>query len=152
MENNKIISVLIGLIGACNNNPKTNNTDKIIIEALAFPSSNLSINELIEKIRNEKNIISPDCTTCLMPCGNTSDYDMNRLYNADNKTCELKLNMIKELNEVAIYIIKNNIQITEKIMSIIFKSLAYISYDLNDKLLLAQLNEIINLKKEIKEK
>ena len=36
MEENRIISALIGLVGACNNNPKTENTDHVIIKALAF--------------------------------------------------------------------------------------------------------------------
>ncbi len=37
MKKEKIISVLIGLVGACNNNPKTTDTDSLIVKALSFP-------------------------------------------------------------------------------------------------------------------
>lgn len=37
MDEKGIISALIGLTGACNNNPKTENTDHVVIKALAFP-------------------------------------------------------------------------------------------------------------------
>ena len=37
MREDRIISALIGLVGACNNNPKTAGTDNLVIKALAFP-------------------------------------------------------------------------------------------------------------------
>lgn len=37
MVEDKVISALIGLAGACNNNPKKADTDSLIIKALAFP-------------------------------------------------------------------------------------------------------------------
>lgn len=37
MKEDKIISALIGLVGACSNNPKTAGTDSLVIKALAFP-------------------------------------------------------------------------------------------------------------------
>ena len=49
MEKNKIISALIGLIGACNNNPKTENTDRIVIKALAFPMDRSEICEVSDE-------------------------------------------------------------------------------------------------------
>lgn len=37
MKEEKIISILIGLVSACNNNPKTTDTDNLIVKALSFP-------------------------------------------------------------------------------------------------------------------
>ena len=37
MIEDRIISVLIGLVRACNNNPKTAATDSLVVKALAFP-------------------------------------------------------------------------------------------------------------------
>lgn len=85
MEDNVIVSALIGLVGACNNNPKTENTDRVIIKALAFPTAwqgtgDETLQALIDEIHTEKYTIAPNCAVCQTPCGNTSDYDMNRIY------------------------------------------------------------------------
>lgn len=75
---NRIISILIGLIGACGNNPKTENTDRLAIKSLALAPccsncNNRAIQNIIDEIRAEKNRIVPGCTLCTASCGNTSD-------------------------------------------------------------------------------
>ena len=85
----KIISALVGLVGACNNNTKTPNTDSVVIKTLAFPLlcpeyTAADLRETIDSICAEKNVIAPDCAQCQMPCGNTSDYDMGRIYDAED--------------------------------------------------------------------
>ena len=67
-----VISALIGLAGACNNNPKTLRTDRVLLRALAGELD-------AEAVRAEKFAVAPDCAVCANPCGNTSDYDMDRL-------------------------------------------------------------------------
>ena len=88
MIEDRIISVLIGLVRACNNNPKTAATDSLVVKALAFPllcpnCGDKAVNEIIDEIRTEKNSVAPGCAVCTAPCGNTSDYDMRRIYEAD---------------------------------------------------------------------
>lgn len=88
MEDNKIISALISLVGACNSNPKTKSTDYLLIKALAFQltqtdADDENIQALIEEIYAEKYRIAPSCASCQEPCGNTSDYDMSRIYKAE---------------------------------------------------------------------
>ena len=88
MIEDRIISVLIGLVRACNNNPKTAATDSLVVKALAFPllrpnCGDKAVNEIIDEIRTEKNSVAPGCAVCIAPCGNTSDYDMRRIYEAD---------------------------------------------------------------------
>ena len=88
MIEDRIISVLIGLVRACNNNPKTAATDSLVVKALAFPllcpnCGDKAVNEIIDEIHTEKNSVAPGCAVCTAPCGNTSDYDMRRIYEAD---------------------------------------------------------------------
>lgn len=67
--NEQIISALIGLVGAVQNNGKTDSTDAVIRRALL---SEADIG-CVDEIHREKFRISPDCATCQSPCGNTSD-------------------------------------------------------------------------------
>ena len=73
MLSDKIISVLIGLVGACSSNPKTQNTDAVVIRALALSAerSEESENKIVSEIVAEKNVIAPNCAVCATPCGNT---------------------------------------------------------------------------------
>ena len=140
MEDNKIISALIGLVGACNNNPKTGNTDYIVIKALAFPITRSeadtettgTLQTLIEEIYAEKYTVSPGCASCQTPCGNTSDYDMNRIYDAETDIRELKLKMISALEELAadIYRCQQLDSLSVESMELFYKVLAYISFDM----------------------
>ena len=64
MIEDRIISVLIGLVRACNNNPKTAATDSLVVKALAFPllcpnCGDKAVNEIINEIRTEKNSVAP---------------------------------------------------------------------------------------------
>ena len=61
MGEKRIISALIGLIGACNNNPKTENTDRVVIRALAFPliwpeADAETLQAVIEEIIQQKTV------------------------------------------------------------------------------------------------
>ena len=160
MEENKIISALIGLIGACNNNPKTENTDHVVIKALAFSQarseacevSNEAIQALIEEIHTEKYIVSPGCATCQMPCGNTSDYDMNRIYEAGTEIRNLKLEILSAVEELAaeIYSRKKEEALTAESVGFFYKALVYISLDMEKNGLLAFWNEVQDTVDEIR--
>ena len=85
MDGDRIISVLVGLAGACGNNPKTPDTDSLIMRALAFPvlcpeADEEGLAEVVDGLYAEKHAIAPGCAECAFPCGNTSDYDMGRIY------------------------------------------------------------------------
>ena len=143
MFNDNVISVLIGLIGACNNGGKTKNTDELILKSLSCFEN---VDEIIKKIKDEKDIISPGCKSCKSPCGNTSDYDINKIYNATNNIKQLKTKILDNLNELSTIMIDKNIKTDDNNMLIFYKSLSYISYDLNDRVLENLLNEIIKQK------
>ena len=131
MNGEKILSALIGLMGAVSNNEKTEQTDNLVRKALLhiqplsgeFTSvknssdsfleidSSSEINSLISEeefedeivrlLHEEKFRISPDCAVCQSPCGNTSDYDMQRFYQEPPETQELKLQLLTSVQKYA---------------------------------------------------
>lgn len=157
MEENRIISALIGLIGACNNNPRTENTDHIVIKALAFPldqseACNETIQALIEEIHTEKYIVAPGCSACQTPCGNTSDYDMNRIYEAETEIRDLKLEILSAVEELAadIHSRKKVDALSAESMDFFYKTLVYISLDMEKNGLLVFRNEVQDTIEEIR--
>ena len=144
----KIISALVGLAGACNNNPKTEKTDAVVLKALAFSVRNPqadadTLQEMTEEIYAEKYTIAPGCATCQSPCGNTSDYDMSRIYNAEDSIRSLKLQILSELQDLASDLYQNaktNL-LSQESMELFYKVLIYISFDRDKEGLLAFLEE-----------
>lgn len=158
MEENRIVSALIGLVGACNNNPKTENTDQVIIKALAYTltqseADDGTLQALIEEISAEKYTIAPGCAACRTPCGNTSDYDMNRIYNAEADIRNLKLKIITVLKELAadLYKTQKAVLMSGESMEIFYKALAYISFDMGKEGLLTLLKEVQDTAEKIRE-
>ena len=147
----EIISVLIGLVGACNSNPKTDNTDRLLLNALAFPLNGCDEQEIIAQLRAEKNVISPECATCATPCGNTSDFDMNGI-DQSTEICTLKQQALAEICQMAAFILQNGIPLTEDVTSVFYKALSYVSYDLTEQTLRALLTEIQEKKLQMESK
>ena len=156
MIEDKIISALIGLVGACNNNPKTDGTDNLVIKALAFPllypeHDEKALQQMIDDIYSEKNSVAPGCAACAAPCGNTSDYDMRRIYEADDAIRKVKLQILEKIRKLAAYICKNQergIPYTDS--AFFYKALSYISYDMDEAVFLGFLNELENIERDIK--
>lgn len=97
MQGDRIISALIGLVGAVSNNGKTERTDSVVREAFLRLTDGDSEEETVQKIHAEKFAIAPDCATCLNPCGNTSDCDMSQFYTADVKIIAAKRDLIEAI-------------------------------------------------------
>lgn len=97
MQGDRIISALIGLVGAMSNNGKTERTDSVVREAFLRLTDGDSEEETVQKIHAEKFAIAPDCATCLNPCGNTSDCDMSQFYAADAKIIAAKRDLIEAI-------------------------------------------------------
>ena len=132
MPDDRIVSALVGLAGACNNNAKTENTDALVIKALSIPndgSCEAGIRDTAEEIRNEKFAVAPGCAICAAPCGNTSDYDMTRLYRAEPEIREAKQSLLAGLAELAGKLKKDRSRDPEAV-KFLYKGLSYIGYDL----------------------
>lgn len=157
MKEDQIISALIGLVGACNNNPKTTDTDDLVIKALAFPLicpeyDDMALQEMVNDIYSEKNSVAPGCAMCTAPCGNTSDYDMRRIYEADGEIRKAKLQILGKLHELAAYAYRNRQSgmppCTDN--EFFYKALSYVSYDMDVTDLLGLLDDAENMERAIK--
>lgn len=157
MREDRIISALIGLVGACSNNPKTAETDRLLIRALAFPLlrpeyDDEALREIVDEIYSEKNSVAPGCSVCAAPCGNTSDYDMRRIYEADEKIRKVKLQILEKLQKLAAYVWRNQesgkISYTDS--GFFYKALSYVSYDMDEADLLGILDEAEKIEHDIK--
>ena len=122
MQGDRIISALIGLVGAMSNNGKTERTDSVVREAFLRLTDGDSEEETVQKIHAEKFAIAPDCATCLNPCGNTSDCDMSQFYTADVKIIAAKRDLIE--------VICKKMSSSEIIPETVYQGIAYLGYDL----------------------
>lgn len=156
MGEDRIISVLVGLAGACSNNPKTPDTDSLILKALAFPvlcpeADEESLAEVVDGLYAEKNAIAPNCAECAFPCGNTSDYDMSRIYEAKEEIRKLKLRIISRLRKMAAYVCQcreqgRNVELDGGFLC---RVISYISFDLEEEPLQELLGEIDGMEKKL---
>lgn len=156
MRGDQVISALIGLVGACNNNPKTAATDSVVIKALAASAmcqetDDESRSGIIEEIYAEKNAVAPDCAVCACPCGNTSDYDMNRIYEAAPEIRDLRLELLSRCRHLAarVYSGGDSGEQMETDSTFFYKILSCISYDIEKEQLLALLEEMQAMEQEI---
>lgn len=105
----KLIGALIGLAKACNVHLKTENTDGIIIKSLAsiFPLEENG-EELLQRVREEKLAVAPDCATCFAPCGNTDEYNLDELQASgiSETVRDLKFQLLNVSHEIkSVYLI-----------------------------------------------
>lgn len=135
MQGDRIISALIGLVGAVSNNGKTKHTDQVIREAFLWLPDAGSEEETVQKIHTEKFIIAPDCAACQNPCGNTSDYDMTQFYGADAKIIAAKRDLIEAIRE--------KLSSSETVPEAVYQGIAYLGYDLEPEAY-AQIREKID--------
>ncbi|MCH1982688.1 hydroxylamine reductase [Ruminococcus sp. OA3] len=104
----ELTGALIGLARACGNNPKTKNTDQIIIDGLFATLTNVNFNDetirnLIGRVNGEKTIVVPGCSACGSQCENTENYDMSKLWNDDEDIRSLKSLILFGIRGVAAY-------------------------------------------------
>lgn len=125
MRNDKIIGALIGLVGAAGNSGWTEKTDQTIVSALLQEDND----ETIGEIHREKYWLSPGCSTCTAPCGNTSDYDMSCFWNGSLEERKRKHDIINELQQVAEQY--NNGKL-KRLPEVCFRALACFSYGMDE--------------------
>ena len=104
----ELTGALIGLARACCQNPKTSQTDRLILEVLFTTVTNVNFNEdslrlLIRQVRAEKERIAPGCGACAARCGNTDDYDVNRIWDAPEDIRSLKSLILFGIRGMAAY-------------------------------------------------
>ncbi len=106
----KLTGALIGLARATTGNEDliTADTDKLVLEGLFTTITNVNfnndtINALTAKIEAEKNRIAPNCSCCASACGKNENYDMRKLWEADEDVRSLKSLILFGIRGVAAY-------------------------------------------------
>ena len=133
-ERDRLLGALIGLSHTIVNEPKTEDTDRVLASGLRLasdPDAGLdALRRMTAIVREEKHRVAPNCATCAMPCGNTSDYDMSRLWNAPEDIRTLKLRILNSLFRLA----QN--RPSEETVPVIDQGLFVLSEDWDEELLL----------------
>jgi hydroxylamine reductase len=151
----ELTGALIGLARSCENNPYTGKTTRIIIEGLFTTVTNVNFNnetlrEMTARVRAEKNNIVPDCSVCASPCGNTDEYDMKQLWNANEDIRSLKSLILFGIRGMAAYAYHALVlgYESEEVNKFFYKALSVISNDLEMGELLPVALEVgaVNLK------
>ncbi len=132
----ELTGALIGLARACANNPKTEDTDRLILEGLFTTVTNVSFNDetltqLIERVHAEKSRIVPGCAFCTSRCGNTDDYDMERIWNAQEDVRSLKSLILFGIRGMAAYAYHAMVlgYTSEEVNSFFYKALFVLAED-----------------------
>jgi len=105
----ELTGALIGLARATDNAPDVNDgTWRLMIEGLFTTVTNVSFNEktlreLIDRVHAEKARLVPDFSDCAAPCGRAADYDMARLWNAQEDIRSLKSLILFGVRGMAAY-------------------------------------------------
>ena len=137
----ELIGALIGLAKACNVHLKTENTDGIIIKSLAsiFPLEENG-EELLQRVREEKLAVAPDCATCFAPCGNT--LEELQASGISETVRDLKFQLLNVSHEIASGMVSYTINSTEENISLLYKALCLVSYDVDEERVQTVLKEL----------
>lgn len=148
----RILGELIGLARACENNPKTENTDRVITEALAacVPENGISdevLERILGRIQEEKTAVAPNCAVCACPCGNTAAYDIEQIRNEQGESRTVKLQLLSEICRAAALMGQEEAAAgeQEKCCSLFYKILPMVSYELAMESYVPLLSEIREL-------
>lgn len=100
-----LLGALSGLARATTNEPKTEDTDAVLCAGLrlaARPDATAdALRRMLDIVHTEKHRVAPNCATCAMPCGNTADYDLTRLWAAPEPVQDRKLHLLQALFALA---------------------------------------------------
>ena len=99
----QLTGALVGLARTCVSNEKTPDTDRLLLAGLAATMGEdpEELQGWVNRIREEKHRVAPNCAFCAAPCGNTSDYDLARLWNAEPAVRDAKIQMLAGLRQLA---------------------------------------------------
>lgn len=102
------------------------------------------LEELLQKVREEKLAVAPDCATCLNPCGNTDEYNLDELQSPEvsQNVRDSKKELLKASYKLAFNILHDNIEGKEAGIKALYKALCVISYDVTEERVRIVLNEL----------
>ncbi|HKM35520.1 MAG TPA: hydroxylamine reductase [Lachnospiraceae bacterium] len=151
----ELTGAIIGLVKACGNEKQSQETTRIIIEGLFTTVTNVNFNdntltEMIQKVRAEKNKVVPNCGSYTSHCGNTDEYNMEDLWNANEDIRSLKSLILFGIRGMAAYAYHALVLgfTDEDVNYFFYKALSVISFDIEMNDLLPVVLEVgeVNLK------
>ena len=93
----KLTGSLIGLARATDGNEHliSSSSTEVIVESLYATVTNVcfdsaALQKLLDRVREGKRKMVPDCFACASPCGKNNDYDMEKLWATDEDIRSLK--------------------------------------------------------------
>lgn len=143
----ELLGALIGLARATEGTEPTESTYQVIKESLyKYTDVSLSNDEalyLINKIRSEKEILVPECSKCQAPCGRNDEYDMQKLWNANDDVRVTKISILNKIHEIAnrVYSAKEELKSNE-VDNMLCEALFMIGYAENKEMLQPIINKI----------
>lgn len=133
----ELTGALVGLARACGNNPRTEKTDRLVLEGLFSTVTNVNFNDdtlrrLIDRVNCEKERIAPGCAECCTKCGNTDNYRLEELWDADPDIRSLKSLILFGIRGMAAYAYHAMVlgHTSEAVNSFFYKALAVMGEDL----------------------
>ena len=100
-----LLGALVGLARSTVNEPKTEDTDRVLAAGLRQAANADAAEEALARmtriVETEKHRVAPNCATCTMRCGNTDNYDLARLWTAPENIRALKLRMLRCVFQLA---------------------------------------------------
>ena len=106
----QLTGALIGLARAYYGNEAyvNNETHRLVMEALFTTVTNVNfnnetVNHFIQRITAEKKRLIPLCFSCASPCGRNDNYDMSKLWTADEDIRSLKSLILFGIRGMAAY-------------------------------------------------
>ena len=106
----QLTGALIGLARATEGNVSsvTEDTHRLVMETLFATLTNVNfdnnaIEELTRRVEEEKQRLAPDCSVCGSACGRNDNYDMEKLWNANEDIRSLKSLILFGIRGMAAY-------------------------------------------------
>ena len=105
-----LTGALIGLARATDGNEHliSATATTVIVESLLATLTNVNFDNdaltaLLNRVEEEKRKMVPDCFTCASPCGKNNDYDLGKLWNAEEDVRSLKSLILFGIRGMAAY-------------------------------------------------
>ena len=151
----KLTGALVGLAKAAGNSGRTKAADQLMLDGLFACITNVnfddrSIQNMLNRVDQEKATLAPGCAGCISHCGNTDNMDMDTLWSADEDIRSLKSLLLLGLRGMAAYAYHAHVlgYDNDEVTGWFYKGLTAIGSDLDAETLLGLLMEFgqINLK------
>lgn len=151
----ELTGALIALARATEGTDVEKATAQIIIEGLFTTITNVNFNNkaiiaMTERIRAEKQRLSPDCSSCGSPCGKTEEYEMDLLWKDHEDIRSLKSLILFGIRGMAAYAYHANVlgYTDSEVNTFFCEALFKIGYESSTEELLATVLKVgeINLK------